>query len=105
MDNHLALCEKEDISVPTFNFQQKTKWKTLNIYPNPTNDVFYVEDIEELKYPLEISIFDTKGQLLTQKKLSASSQNISVENLPKALYFVDIIDKNNKRYVSKLLLK
>jgi hypothetical protein len=65
----------------------------LSVYPNPTTDylTLKVEDNTELNYQL----YDLQGKVIENKKVSSTTTSINVENLPKAIYFLNVV-KNNQ---------
>ena len=67
----------------------------LSVYPNPTTDylTLKVEDNTELNYQL----YDNQGKIIENKKVTANSTTISMEALPKSIYFLNITD--NKQVV------
>jgi hypothetical protein len=65
----------------------------LSVYPNPTTDylTLKVEDNTELNYQL----YDLQGKVIENKKVSSTTTSINVENLSKAIYFLNVT-KNNR---------
>jgi hypothetical protein len=65
----------------------------LSVYPNPTSDylTLKVEDNTELNYQL----YDLQGKVIENKKVSSTTTSINVENLSKAIYFLNVT-KNNR---------
>jgi hypothetical protein len=65
----------------------------LSVYPNPTTDylTLKVEDNTELNYQL----YDLQGKVIENKKVSSTRTSINVENLPNAIYFLNVV-KNNQ---------
>jgi len=71
----------------------------LNIYPNPTSDYFTV------KTPFNysgIQLFNTTGQLI---KSFSKAEKYSVVDLPKALYFVQIFNQNERIGTQKIIIE
>jgi hypothetical protein len=64
----------------------------LSVYPNPTTDylTLKVEDNTELNYQL----YDSQGKIIENKKVTANSTTISMEALPKSIYFLNVTDNN-----------
>ena len=62
----------------------------VNIYPNPVDDILYIETNENIE---EIVIYDVKGSKVyesTSQQLTANSQQVSVSSLKPGVYFVKI---------------
>lgn len=70
----------------------------LSVYPNPTTESFGVKGGA---YD-QLNIFDATGKLL--KSVAKSSESISVSNLAKGLYFVEI-QSNGQKSIEKLIVK
>ena len=76
---------------------------SFNIYPNPVNDMLYIETETEIE---EVSIFDVYGR--NQNLRSSETQNLSISvdvaNLNSGVYFVRIKTENGevvKRFVKE----
>ncbi len=67
----------------------------LSVYPNPITDylTLKVDDFETLNFQL----IDLQGKVIENKKVSSTSTSINVENLPKAIYFLNVV--KNKQVV------
>ena len=65
----------------------------MSIYPNPTTNYLQlkVEDLEGLSFQLS----DLQGKVIENKKVTTTTSNITMEEFPKAIYFLTVI-KNNK---------
>jgi hypothetical protein len=65
----------------------------LSVYPNPTTDylTLKVDDNSNLNY----QVYDLQGKVIENKKVSSTTTSINVENLPKAIYFLNVT-KNNR---------
>ena len=71
---------------------------SFNIYPNPVNDVLFIETEVEIN---EVSIFDVYGR---QQVNMTTGQQVDVKNLNSGVYFVKIVAENGevvKRFVKK----
>ena len=64
----------------------------MNVYPNPTTNylTLKVEKIESLTFQL----IDIQGKIIKNKKVSATTSTINMEELPKAIYFLNVTDNN-----------
>jgi hypothetical protein len=65
----------------------------LSVYPNPTTNylTLKVDDNSNLNY----QVYDLQGKVIENKKVTANSTTISMEALPKAIYFLNVT-KNNR---------
>lgn len=77
----------------------------FSLYPNPTNDTFFIKSKTDV-LATNLELFDTTGKLLFSKKLDATPENsISVANLAKGMYIVTIETTNGNRYNTKLVVE
>lgn len=80
---------------------EKTSYKKPVIYPNPTNDVFYVQFNEQIsETPFEI--FDLNGRIIESGNLS--KDNTLGMNLSKGAFIVNI-EQKDKVFQYKLIKK
>lgn len=74
-------------------------------YPNPTNDNLTLKignyAFEDLNYQL----YDSLGRLLETQKVNDSETSISLNNLPQAVYFLNVIQTNKTVKVFKIIKK
>ncbi|MFT6152244.1 MAG: hypothetical protein ACJAY9_001644, partial [Flavobacteriales bacterium] len=72
------------------------------VYPNPTTDylTLKVDDFETLNFQL----IDLQGKIIANKKVTNATTIIKMEELAKALYFLNVT-KNNKVVKSFKIIK
>jgi hypothetical protein len=76
----------------------------FNIYPNPTNDILYVETPFDKNF--EIIVFTTQGTLLQRiQRANASRTSLSLANLPKGMYFIQIKNDNQTFTTQKIIVQ
>ncbi len=71
--------------------------KTPAIYPNPTNDVLFVDTLDSVR----ITIFDTRGIKVLEQE--TTSKKVDVSRLSSGMYIVEI--KNNEKVFYKKISK
>lgn len=76
----------------------------LNIYPNPASTQFGLILNDNVKYPLQLDIYDISGKLVISKKVEYIS-TISTNGIKTGIYNLKITDGNNKVYTKKLIIK
>lgn len=74
----------------------------FKLYPNPSNDQITIENLTNA-LPLQVTIINQLGQVVTNKTLLEISTNLSVNDLDKGIYFVDIEDAEGNKQVTKFL--
>jgi parallel beta-helix repeat protein len=72
---------------------------TVNVFPNPVNDKLTIEQSGSL---VNISIYDTNGQLLYHKNVNAASTTIDMAHFKQGIYFLKIAGQN-ETIVKKLI--
>jgi len=65
----------------------------LLLYPNPSQDYFYLRSEAFTENPVQIQIFSTDGKLLSQQNLLPNGNRLRVETaaLPQGLYIVNVV--------------
>lgn len=66
----------------------KIKKDNIIIYPNPVDDILYIQNI--YNNILNINIFDINGRVVKSKKENTKELTINVSNLEKGVFFVEI---------------
>ena len=92
---------KSDLVVVT-GIQQSTNQLGLELYPNPNNGQFVLDNPSKLN--LNISVLNSVGQLISN---SVSSQSTITLNITtgKGLYFVKAVATNGQTSTMKVLVK
>jgi hypothetical protein len=70
----------------------------MNVYPNPTTNFLSLKvdaSTSLSNQQLSYQLIDLQGKVITNKKVTATNSTINVENLPKAIYFLNVT-KNNQ---------
>ncbi len=75
--------------------------KGILLFPNPTAGVLYADLSNWTGQHLQISVLDSRGQLVVQRNLLANdetAQSLELpENLPNGLYLLEIVPEKGKR--------
>jgi len=78
------------------------------IYPNPTNENFSIDYYSNNIENIEISLYSIEGKIIIKKYFNKETNNFStsfdLSNIPKGVYFVKFLTKNNC-FVSKLIIE
>lgn len=72
----------------------------ISVYPNPITDNLFIENI--LNKDSQLQIFDVYGRLVFNQNLIEQNNTISVSNLKRGIYYVEIYNKNNKVFTKKI---
>lgn len=86
-----------NLSVPEF---YDTKFV---IYPNPAENSVTI-DLDSFTYNTQININDVLGNKVYSKKIEAFKTDINISHLKKGVYFITVINKNNKKTITQKLI-
>ena len=74
---------------------------SAQIYPNPTQNNFFVQCPEEGKYLIQL--LDYTGKIVLTEKFTGKETSINSSILAKGIYLVLITNENNERFIGKLM--
>lgn len=74
---------------------------SLKVFPNPTDDILYVETQEKL---IDYSIFSMSGQKISADIFRNDEKNVNVKNLLQGNYIIQI-KTNRQTYTNKIVKK
>jgi hypothetical protein len=69
---------------------------TLLVYPNPVNNVLFVETRLIASQPNKYRITNLMGQTLLQGHITTETQQINIEKLPAGMYFINVGNTTRK---------
>ncbi len=91
-----------EISTVT-GFNETTIHLEIVVYPNPTTNLLQLkvesQELEDLRFQL----IDLQGETIENKKVLEMQTTISMEALPKAVYFLNVISNNQAVKTFKVL--
>lgn len=82
----------EALDLEALNIKDNTLKVEYRIYPNPTQDVLYFDNLKA-EGLLHIEIFDISGQKIIEQAVK-SQQAINVKVLPNGTYFLNVHSNN-----------
>lgn len=68
----------------------------ISIYPNPAQDVFYVNFNNTLTDNTTLELYDAIGKLVINKKANSGIETVSLEGLTKGIYSLRIVSENKQ---------
>lgn len=74
----------------------------VNIYPNPNNGVFLIENQENKR--LEYQIYDLYGREIQQGNFYNYQQQIELKNMSNGIYLLYLRDENSGNYITKKIV-
>ncbi|MFC2151161.1 alpha-amylase family glycosyl hydrolase [Bacteroidota bacterium] len=93
----------EDPNIPASIFRLNSETKAINVFPNPSSDVFYFDVNDKIHNDAVFYLYDIQGQL-RYEDLIASSEIFELDAtlLDNGIYFYKLISENNI-YTGKIL--
>ncbi len=82
----------------TMGVQTATK-NEIDVFPNPFTDTLHISSKKDLNY----EFYDISGKLISSGK--TVQQKISLQNLPKGVYLLKLMDHEKKIQISKKVIK
>lgn len=74
----------------------------IQLFPNPTNSEFRINENSNLEYPISVSIFDCQGRLVSFNK-TEKNEIINIEHLKSGTYLLKI-NNDKSVFYSKLII-
>jgi hypothetical protein len=75
----------------------------MQTYPNPTNDNLQLKFESEKLQDLTFQLYDLTGKLIENKKITSTTENIRMENLSSATYFLKVTNNNQEVKTFKII--
>ena len=69
---------------------ERTSGSDFEIFPNPANDVLYLNFKMENYQNGNVSLFDLNGKLVQQSVLNYSNNKLNINDLQKGIYFIEV---------------
>ena len=96
-----TICDTLKIGTSATESQNQTE---ISVYPNPAKNhvLFIMNDY----YPQHgrINLYDNLGRLQKSKKMNQGWNNLEVQDLPRGVYYYEVVDDGRQLYSGKLLL-
>ena len=80
----------------------KSDQETLEIFPNPSNEIINIIYPNQNNQRSEISVFDTTGRKVLSRIAQSNPETVNISSFPAGLYFVKV-KTNNKEITEKLI--
>lgn len=81
----------------TEGVEEETIENDFSIYPNPTDDVLFVQTLRAMSLPDQsYRIINLMGQTVLSGNINADTQQINIESLPAGMYFITVVGETRK---------
>lgn len=74
----------------------------INVYPNPNNGIFSISN--EVKIS-EIILMNMLGEKIYSSQINSDKANINLKNIPKGIYFIQIVSETNRITNKKIIIE
>lgn len=84
-----------------------SKWKrsnTIGVYPNPANTVVNI-DLSTAIQNGQITLINMVGQAVSVTSLDGLHHSIDIQQLPKGIYFYEVVSEGNRLQSGKLIIQ
>lgn len=92
-------CATGDITSSLIHVRENT---SLSVYPNPVGSTLFIQNIDPESYPIQLSFYNTQGQLVRSHQIKPVQSSISTEELEAGQYFIRIDMSDGAAYSSML---
>ena len=75
----------------------------MKAYPNPTTDYLTLNVSNNEFSNLNFQLIDITGKIIETRKIVNSIETISMEELPKAIYFLKVVNNNKDVKTFKII--
>jgi hypothetical protein len=79
----------------TLGIEDHQELSTLLLYPNPANNMIYLEGLTDM--PLQIDIYSLMGQRVASRMISTAGAGIYLGDIASGYYLMQITEKNGRR--------
>lgn len=98
-DGNWAFYYDEVLSVPT------NELPAVAVFPNPVTETLYLKFINEIAFPVQVSLIDTSGRLFLTETIEqvVDLHPLDMQNVPGGFYLVQIEDHNGNQTIKKII--
>ena len=75
----------------------------VKLYPNPTNEKFYIELPEEIE-SANVKIMDVAGRVVYKTHIDNIINKILLSNFPKGMYYINLTANTGHKYYGRIIL-
>jgi hypothetical protein len=79
--------------------------KNISLYPNPVQDVLYVDFHEESYKNSEFLLYDAQGKPIKQGQLNQKKNELNLSMLPQSMYILKVMQDGKNTKTFKIIKK
>ncbi len=101
--NELAATQPNCIPLSVTQNEEST---IFNVYPNPSTNVVRIEFNAQKTITGSLKVVNQQGQIKIEKQISNSNKILlNTSDLPTGVYFIEILRKDQHKFIKKLIVK
>jgi len=102
----ITIEENTKTKKPKEENQTISSFNQFNLYPNPSNGMFYIENQSKTKENLTVNVYNTDGELvMIDSQFDGSKKSFQLKDMPNGVYVVVISNKNAVLSTKKMILE
>ncbi|MGI9580229.1 M64 family metallopeptidase [Chryseobacterium sp. RRHN12] len=80
--------------------------KRYELYPNPTEGIFYIKGRQNFKKDVKVEVYDTSGKLMNAQFMQKDplTLTVNIRNLPAGMYVINV-KENKELMISQKMIK
>lgn len=82
---------------------EQSNENNIKVYPNPVNDILYIDFLSSNSKSYELDLINTKGQIVFEKKQTNPNESIQLSALPNGVYWLNL--RNDNHLVTRKVVK
>jgi hypothetical protein len=71
---------------------------SIKVYPNPADRIINIEYIESIDQPVNLTIYNSRGNVVITRQIKSSKTQIGINNLPAGVYYLNILNGNDVKH-------
>ena len=76
------------------------KTNSINIYPNPTNNLLFIRSDQAIK---SVSLYDISGKQILNKQLNSSIGQLDITRLKNGVYILHLLDEYQNSSIKQVI--
>jgi hypothetical protein len=78
---------------------------SLKVYPNPANELIFVENTKESLHGIHLIIYDVQGRKVRSQKVTGSKSEIDIAGLHAGIYVLQLSKDGNLIHIEKVVIQ
>lgn len=101
----ITIEENEKATAQDEESQTISSFNLFNLYPNPSNGMFYIESQSKTNENLTITVYSPEGKVVMLDNMFGNKKSFHLQNIPIGIYVVVISNKNSVLSTKKIVIE